>query len=61
MTSTVYRMRLVIDDEDYAVELHRSARAAGHQAALWARRFPDAQVIVEGIDVGSDQDDGEMS
>lgn len=55
--STVYRVRLLIDDEEMAVELHRSALAAAREAAGWARRFPEGRVVLEGLDVGAD--DGE--
>lgn len=42
MSATVYRVRLVVhDDPEFQVELHRSARAAGYEAATWARRFPE--------------------
>lgn len=53
----VYRVRLVIDGEDYAVELHRSALAAAHEAATWARRHADAQVILETLCGPDDRDE----
>lgn len=54
MIATVYRVRLVIDGADEGVELARTALAAARTAARWARMFPEAQIVMEGVDVGAD-------